>query len=221
MSSYVYMKVLESAPHRYDRGMRWLSGGRIEAIYEAVADCAATPGGRVLDVGCGTGGVALACAARGAHVTGIDVDPEMLDIARARVDAAGELDGRVELRELGAAEIEDAFTPESLDAVVSCLCFSELSPDEQDYALRTALERLRPGGRLVIADEVAPRGVAARWWYRLRRVPLAAVTYALTQTRTRAVDGLATRVAAAGFTDVEERREAGGDFAVVTARRPA
>ena len=221
MSSYVYMKVLESAPHRYDRGVRWLSGGRIEAVYDALAAHAAAPGRRVLDVGCGTGGVSLACAARGADVVGIDVNPEMLDIARSRLAALPDdaLAGTLELVELGAAEIEDRFASASLDAVVSCLCFSELSPEEQAYVLRTVHDRLRPGGVLALADEVRPAAALGRLWHGLKRAPLAAVTYALTQTTTRPVEGLPGLVAGAGFVDVHEDRGLGGDFAVVTARR--
>ena len=84
MSSFVWMKVLESAPERYDRGIRMLSCGRIEAAYERIAALVAAPGKRILDIGCGTGGVSLACAARGAAVTGIDIDAGMLEVARRK-----------------------------------------------------------------------------------------------------------------------------------------
>ncbi len=66
MSSFVWMKFLESAPERYDLGIRMLTGGRIAEAYERIAALAAAPGKRILDIGCGTGGVSLACAARGA-----------------------------------------------------------------------------------------------------------------------------------------------------------
>ena len=72
MSTYVLMKVLESTPERYDRGIRILSGGAIDRVYEEIARRAAAPGRRVLDLGCGTGGVTLTCAARGAAVVGIE-----------------------------------------------------------------------------------------------------------------------------------------------------
>ena len=42
----------------------------------------------VLDLGCGTGSMTLELASRGYDMTGVDSSPEMLDIARARADAA-------------------------------------------------------------------------------------------------------------------------------------
>jgi len=220
VSTCVYMKVLESAPERYDRGIDRLSGGTIARIYERVAGCVAAPGRQVLDVGCGTGGVALACAARGARVVGIDVNPGMLNVARgkaARRQPAPEIDWI----ELGAMELEDRFEPGTFDAVVSCLAFSELSPDERLYVLRTALHLLHPGGRVVIADEVSPHGRTARVWRWMRRLPVVLATWVLTQTSTHPVEGLTDMVRAAGFGEVAEERLGRDDFAIVSGRKEA
>lgn len=43
-------------------------------------------GQRVLDAGCGTGALALDAARRGAHVVAIDLSPQLVDVARRRVD---------------------------------------------------------------------------------------------------------------------------------------
>jgi SAM-dependent methyltransferase len=61
------------------------------------AACDAQPGDRVLDLGCGPGAVMLAAAVRrpGAHFTGIEADPQALDLARANIDLNGLAD-RVE-----------------------------------------------------------------------------------------------------------------------------
>ena len=213
MSSFVWMKVLESAPERYDLGVRMLSHGRIDAAYRRIAElAAAAPGKRILDIGCGAGGASLACAARGAAVTGIDVNAGMLEVARRKPAPAA---GSVTYLELGAAEIEDRFAEGSLDAVVSCLAMSELSPEEQDYALRAAYSRLAPGGAIVIADETLPETGLARLAYRLRRWPLALLTYLLTQTTTRPVRDIRRRVEGAGFSGVEEERMWGDSFLIV------
>jgi demethylmenaquinone methyltransferase/2-methoxy-6-polyprenyl-1,4-benzoquinol methylase len=219
VSSYVYMKVLESSPERYDRGMRWLSRGRIEALYEAIADAvAAGPGQRILDLGCGTGGLSLACARRGAQILGVDLDAGMLEVAQTKVGEA-ELAGSVELVELGAMELEDRFEAESFDAAVSCLMFSELLPEEQRYVLKTLAGLLRPGGRLVIADEVAEPG-ARGLWHRVRRAPLAALTFLLTQTGTQPVAGLGEAITAAGFIGLGLDAQAPAGVTIFSARRP-
>jgi magnesium-protoporphyrin O-methyltransferase len=41
-------------------------------------------GARILDAGCGTGALAFELATRGAHVTGVDISPQLIDIARKR-----------------------------------------------------------------------------------------------------------------------------------------
>jgi len=217
MSSYVLMKILESSPERYDRGIRMLDRGRIDSMYEAIADAAARPGARVLDIGCGTGNVSLACAARGARVIGIDINAGMLEVARTKPPP--EL-GSVEFLQAGAAEIEDHFPPASFDSVVSCLAFSEMSADERVYALRSARRVLSPNGRLVIADETIPRSQARRVVKRLRRLPSVVATWVLTQTTTRALPDPVGLVRDAGFEDVKVGNRFGGDLTMVSACRP-
>lgn len=218
MSTFVWMRVLESAPERYDAGMRLLTAGGIGEVHQRIAERVAAPGRRVLDVGCGTGGVALACAARGAEVVGVDPNAGMLEVARRKAarNPGGE---RVRWLEVGVAEMEDVLPEASFDAATSCLAFSELSPDEQRYALRVLRRLIRPGGLLVIADEVEPREAGARILRRLLRAPLAALTYLLTQTSTRPVDDPAGLVRGAGF-ELVARRPAGGGLVEIVARRP-
>ncbi|MCY7316678.1 MAG: magnesium protoporphyrin IX methyltransferase [Rubrivivax sp.] len=58
-------------------------------------------GARVLDAGCGTGALALDAARRGAQVVAIDLSPQLVDVARRRVDelqSGAALSGRIEWR---------------------------------------------------------------------------------------------------------------------------
>ncbi len=197
MSTFVLMRLLESAPRRYDFGIRLLSLGRIGRVQARMAEQVGA-GERVLDIGCGTGSLALRCAGRAARVTGIDISPQMLDMAREKVEAAG-LQDQVELREMSAIDLDEAFGDGSFDAIVSSLVFSELSEDEQGFVLRECHRLLREGGRLVIADEVVPRSWPLRLLSRVLRLPLVVLTYILTQTTTRAVAGLEEKIAGAGF----------------------
>jgi ubiquinone/menaquinone biosynthesis C-methylase UbiE len=218
VSTYVLMRILESAPHRYDLGMRLLTFGSVGRAYDRLAGHVEA-GQRVLDIGCGTGALALRMARRGARVKAIDVSSEMLEIAARRAREDG-LDDRIALAEMGVAEL-DREAAGSCDVVASGLCFSELSDDELAYTLRQALRILVPGGLLLIADEVAPRSRIARVLRGLIRAPLSALAWLVTQQTSHAVSGLADRIASAGFEVVSSRRSGLGDFAVIVARRPA
>jgi ubiquinone/menaquinone biosynthesis C-methylase UbiE len=202
MSSFAFMKVLESSPNRYDRGIRILSRGRITEVYLKIAEMVAAPGKRILDIGCGTGNVSLACAARGSSVMGIDSNAEMLEVAKSKAKKA-KLEDEVKWLELGVAEIAGKISERSLDAVVSCLAFSELTPDEQTYTLSTAYSLLKPGGAIVIADEVVPESAFNRFRHRLMSLPLVFMTYILTQTTTHPLNNPSPLLHKAGFANVE------------------
>jgi demethylmenaquinone methyltransferase/2-methoxy-6-polyprenyl-1,4-benzoquinol methylase len=208
------MRILESAPDRYDEGMRILTLGRIDRAYDRLASHVAE-GARVLDIGCGTGALSLRSARRGARVKGIDVDAGMLEIAARRVRDAG-LAESIELAEMGVAEL-DGEADASYDVVTSGLCFSELSDDEIAYALAQIRRILTPGGLLLLADEVKPRGLAARSFTTLARVPLVALAYLVTRRTTSPVAQLPERVARAGFAVEAVTTSALGTFCEVVA----
>ncbi|WP_329163977.1 class I SAM-dependent methyltransferase [Streptomyces sp. NBC_01717] len=100
-------------------------------------------GCRVLDAGCGEGYLARALAARGARVTGVDLAPRLIDMARDR-DSEGGIEYRV--GDLSRPLPDDA---ECFDAVASYLVLN----DVQDYRgfATTLAAVLKPGGRLALA----------------------------------------------------------------------
>jgi demethylmenaquinone methyltransferase/2-methoxy-6-polyprenyl-1,4-benzoquinol methylase len=160
----------------------------------------------------------LRAAQRGAKVSGIDVNPQLLEIARLRAKEAG-VQRNLELREMGIAELESERTS-SYDVVSAGLCLSELTHDELAYTLRQVSRILRPGGLLLVADEVRPRHVAKRVFSCLIRWPLAAMTYLIAQTGTRAIHSLEAMIGAEGL-DVEEvRLSCLEDFIELVARKP-
>lgn len=197
MFSYVYMKILESRPDRYDRAVRWLSLGSSETVKNRIVRDHVTPGSRILDIGCGTGTLAVLAARKGAQVTGIDVSPGMLAVAHRKVVAGG-LGEKIELHEMGIAGMA-RFQDSTFDLVTATLVFSELSREEQTYALGEAYRVLKPAGNLLIADEAKPQGAGKRVIHAVVRFPLLLITFALTQTATRAVADLEPRVSGAGF----------------------
>lgn len=215
MSSLVLMRILESAPARYDRGMQILTLGGWARAHRRLAEAAARkPGTRVLEIGCGTGALAQRLVERGARLVAIDHNPEMLDLARRRV---GE---RAKLVECTASEIEGLADP-PFDVVLASLVLSEMSPSERSFVLRASYRALRTGGRLVLADEVTPKSALARTLVAAVRLPLALLSWVVTGTVSHPLRDLEAEIADAGFELREFERTRLGTFARAVAERPS
>jgi 2-polyprenyl-6-hydroxyphenyl methylase / 3-demethylubiquinone-9 3-methyltransferase len=100
---------------------------------------------RVLDVGCGGGLLAEALARAGAEVTGIDLAPGMIEVARLHTAQSGL---RIDYRVAAAEELARA-TPQAFD-VVTCMEMLEHVPEPA--AMTATLARLvRPGGAVFVS----------------------------------------------------------------------
>jgi SAM-dependent methyltransferase len=102
------------------------------------------PGQRVLDVGCGTGVVALVAARLGARVSGLDLTPELLVRARENAAIAGV---EIEWQEGDAEALP--YADGSFDTVVSQ--FGHMFAPRPDVVMREMLRVLRPGGTIAFA----------------------------------------------------------------------
>jgi ubiquinone/menaquinone biosynthesis C-methylase UbiE len=114
-----------------------------------VAEANLQAGQRVLDVGAGTGTLALMLKAAypAATVIGVDGDEEILALAREKATSR-QLDVSFAVGLAGSL----AFEPASFDLVVSSLVFHHLTPDVRTQALTQVLGLLRPGARFLLAD---------------------------------------------------------------------
>lgn len=121
-----------------------IARGLLPVADHVVRSAAIRAGERVLDIACGTGNTALAAAARGAEVTGLDLTPELLDVAAARADAIG-FTG-IAWQEADAEQLP--FPAAAFDVVVSS-CGLMFAPDQQRVADEVA-RVTRPGGRIAI-----------------------------------------------------------------------
>jgi cyclopropane-fatty-acyl-phospholipid synthase len=99
---------------------------------------------RVLDIGCGWGGLAAYLADTfGAHVTGITLSTEQLDYARTRVTGAGT--GRLDFRLLDYRDVTGRF-----DRIVSVGMFEHVGVDHYDSFFRKCRELLDDDGVLLL-----------------------------------------------------------------------
>jgi ubiquinone/menaquinone biosynthesis C-methylase UbiE len=194
----VFMKWLETQPEQYDRGIRLLTLGRLQRLQEQLVELLVRPGMRVLEIGCGTGALTVAMAAKGAKVVGIDLEAGMLAQAENRVTASG-LDESVDLQHMDAALIAERFEPASFDLIVSSLAFSEMARDAQAYVLTACLSLLAPGGKLAILDEISPSGWAVRFAVAAVHLPLRIITWLLTRATTHPLRDFQTKLERAGY----------------------
>lgn len=218
MVSYVFMKILESSPQRYDAGINLLSLGHINKIHQDIVENYITAGDEVLEIGCGTGTMAILCAEKGASVVGFDISYQMLAIARRKVSERN-LTDKIQLREMAATEMDNNFGDGTFDKIVSTLVFSEFYPDEQKYVLREAYRILRPGGLLIIADEVRSNSPWKRILHLSVRLPLMVITYILTQASTRALKGIEDALTSTGFEIIYQKRSLLDSFGLYVARK--
>ena len=139
-----------SSPTIWSAGRYDAVGERIAHIADEVVDAVGRrrplPDAAVVDLACGTGSAAVAAAARGARVTGVDITPELLAVA-------GRRSGRVMWTVGDAADT--GLPPGSFDAAVSNMGIIFVEPARQ---VAEIVRLLKPNGVLAFSSWV--RGAA-------------------------------------------------------------
>ena len=171
---------------------------------------------RVLDVGCGTGTLAvwLKQSEPQADVTGVDGDPEILVMAERKARASA-----TTVRFDCALSFALPYADGQFDRVVSSLFFHHLSPEQKRSTAREILRVLRPGGELHVADW----GQAANSLMRALFV-LIQLLDGFRNTRENVSGRLPAIFRDAGFAAVEQRARFAtifGTMALYAAARPA
>jgi ubiquinone/menaquinone biosynthesis C-methylase UbiE len=141
------MDVLERFKEAQKQG--WVHFAPIEALTTApaarlVRHASVRAGQRVLDVACGTGVVAVTAARLGAHVSGLDLTPELLERARENARVAG-VDIDWHEGDVESLPFDDA----AFDTVLSQ--FGHMFAPRPDVAVAEMLRVLKPGGTLAFS----------------------------------------------------------------------
>ena len=160
-----------------------------------VEQAALAPRQRVLDVGCGTGSLAILIKEQypTTDVVGLDPDPKALDRARRKAARAG-LSIRFDRGFASALGYAD----QTFDRVVSSMMLHHLPDDDRLPALQEIKRVLKPGGRLELLDFGGPdsdlHGMAGRLVHSHRRL------------RSNAAAAVLRVMADAGFADARHVR---------------
>ena len=125
----------------YDRFSRYMESSA-QDFYERLN---VAPGCRLLDVGCGSGQLALMAAKDGLEVTGVDIASNLVERARVRAQAEG-LQARFEEADAEALPFEDA----SFDVVASLI--GAMFAPRPDLVAKELLRVCKPGGTIAMAN---------------------------------------------------------------------
>jgi ubiquinone/menaquinone biosynthesis C-methylase UbiE len=188
----------------YDPVLRWLMReSTFRSTCLELADI--QPRHRVLDLGCGTGTMAILVRQQrpGAAVVGVDGDPKVLEIARSKAARASQ---SIQFDEALADRLP--YPDASFDRVLSSLVLHHLTHDEKLAALREVHRVSKPDGAFLLADFGPPVG-----WYAAVVARLVARGERL---RENLQGGLPRLLAEAGFQRIQERGWHNTPFGTVT-----
>ena len=197
------VRVWDKMAPRYDRDIQFWEKVQFGGGREWIG---ARAKGRVLEVAVGTGRN-FDFYSRGVGITGVDLSPDMLDIARRH---ATELDLEVDLRAAAAEALP--FDDDSFDTVVCTLSLCTVPDPAASIAEMKRV--LRQGGQLLLLDHIG-----SNWW------PIWAAQRLIEQLTVRTAGEHMTRrqlplVEAAGFDIVGTQRLKAGTVERIAARKP-
>jgi putative AdoMet-dependent methyltransferase len=148
--------------NRYDRVVANDSQhyyAQYDKVLDTVAELANLASGRrVLDIGTGTGNLALRCLAYGVEVIGLDPSELMLTKAREKVGC----NPRAEFHQVDEPFLRIPYPESSFDAVISTYAYHHIPHRLRTDSVREMVRVLKPDGRWVLGDLVFENESAER-----------------------------------------------------------
>lgn len=211
---------------RYNRANRWMTFGQDQTWRRQVISLAGLPpGGRLLDIGAGTGDLALEALRRHPSLLAVGADFTLAMLRQGQAARRGR-----QVRWLGADAFNLPFPDETFDSVVSGYLLRNVSDIAQAWQEQRRV--LKPGGRVVCLDTTPPPQdlphlpvrLYLRWGIpligRLATGEAQAYTYLPESTRRfLTAEELAEMMREAGFREVGFQRLMLGSMAIHWAKR--
>jgi len=196
----------------YDPLLRWLMP-EFALKRHLIAQAQIKNGHRVLDLGSGTGTLAILIKQThpGSEVVGLDADPKALALSHTKAAAAG-----LRVRFDQGLAFRLPYGDNSFDRVLSSLVFHHLSAENKQRTLGEIFRVLRPGGELHIFDFGKPHNILAHL--------ISLVMRRLEETSDNIKGVLPEMLRQAGFPEVEETvhyMTVFGTISLYKARKPA
>ena len=217
MLMYTWMVWVEKAPERYDQAVKIMTGGKIDTIKKIIS-LKIKPGEKVLDIGCGTGSLALQCVERGATVTGVDSSMFMLNECNKKIKELN-LEGQFNVVLDSVTQLEKNFKKESFDFIVSTMVVGEFPKDYMDYIFNSCKELLKPGGKIMIADEVWPKSFIYRQLFKIIMGILWIPQFLILRRAFYPIKDLEEIIIRAGFKIISVKNWPGSTFQLVEAEK--
>jgi 2-polyprenyl-3-methyl-5-hydroxy-6-metoxy-1,4-benzoquinol methylase len=126
------------------------------------------PDTSALELGCGNGILGISLAKKGLSVTGLDLSKKMITNAKKRSKEEGLTNIRFEVTDLLSYDTDEKFDYVVLPYILNVF------PDEQSVSevVKKAISHLKPGGHLLIADEMRPKNALLSICVNILRIPV-------------------------------------------------
>ncbi len=173
------MHIIETAPPSYERFIGPVTLYKIRDVRNRIVDYLLYRKAKVLDTGCGAGGLASDLLKKNDSIElyCMDISEEMLNQTKKNLSFLSKEKKSVHLIHGDVLNIANEFNDYSLDAIINIHLLSEMEPAFIDQLIKEYFIKLKPKSFLFIADELVPRSNVVKIIFYTLRFPFDFLSY--------------------------------------------